>query len=441
MPELRLLSMKTRQLANNKYQIQQGSLSAIILLTARNGNYYFRPQGGTKKIATRTSNKEEAIAIAANHFFNVPESKSEDRDDVTIGELCERHWLATQRGEIENAKGKPIEFQHSKQIRWAAEKICGTKDLHKVYLSDFGIKDKGVSKPIADFRAKLFTDSQGRVIQQGEEYQQAAGSYNRFLRNFKALFKPELRETIYSDINLDDTAIACIRAVKLKKIEHKRFKAAEPEVLAKLDQHYSDPANFTQAINPRVSWNIYVRYWLARCCGLRKAEIINARHEWLINDNGQWFVNVTHTAKYREEEIWQDGWSSKSSNSRWVPIPQWLVEKIQANKLTQRKDEPIIHLIGYTVHHRADDEHYRKEWRKAVTLAGGDYRNYKKPTHHLRGEFITAVAHASGSVTTAQAYAGHSDPLTTSRHYYDASRVKNRIEINPLGQSLSHTAP
>ena len=434
--KLRILSMKTRQLANNKYQIQQGSLSATILLTARNGNYYFRPQGGTKKIATRTSNKEEAIAIAANHFFDAPEPEQAERGDVTIGELCSRHWEATQRGEIENSKGKPIEFQHSKQIKWAAERICGTKDLHKVHLSDFAIKDKGVSKPIADFKAKLFTDGR-RVIQQGEEYQKAAGTYNRFLRNFKALFKPELAGTIYSDLDLDDSAIALIRSAKIKKVEHKRFKAADPAVLAKLDRHYSDPLNFNQASHPRVSWNLYVRYWLARCCGLRKSEIINARHEWLVQENGQWFVNVTHTAKYREGEIWQDGWSSKSNNSRWVPIPEWLVKKIQASKLTQRKDEPIIHLIGYTVHHRADDEHYRLEWRRAVKLAGGDFRDYKKPTHHLRGEFITAVAHTSGGVTTAQAYAGHSDPITTSRHYYDASRVKNRIVIDPLGQSLS----
>ena len=430
--------MKTKQVANNKYQISNGSLQAVVLLTARNGNWYFRPKGGTKKIATRTTDKEVALTIAANHFFGAQQPEPVKRDDVTIGELCDRHWQATQRGEIENAKGKPIEFQHSKQIRWAAEKICGTKQLNRIYLSDFGQKVNGLSKPISKFKAGLFTDGR-KVIQQGEEYQKAAGSFNRFIRNFKALFKPELAETIYSDLDLDDAAIACIRSVKLKRLEHKRFQAEDPKVLAKIDEHYSDLEALLRNHSPRVAGNIYIRYWLARCCGLRKSEIINSRHEWLVQEDGKWFVHVTHTSKYREGNIWQDGWSSKSNNSRYVPIPVWLVKAIQDRKVTGRKDEPILHLSGFTTIHRAHDESYRKEWRRAVFLAGGDYRKIKKPTHHLRGEFITAVAHTSGSVTTAQAYAGHSDPLTTSRHYYDASRVKDRVEIDP--RRSAHVPP
>ena len=374
------------------------------------------------------------MTVAANHFFSGAEPiQKVPKHKLTIGELVDRHLQATKRGEIENSKGKPIELQHSKQIGWAAERICGTKNLHTIYLSDFGEKINGVSKPIADFKAGLFTDGM-RVLQQGEEYQSAAKSFNRFIRNFKALFKPEFAETIYSDIDLDDTAIALIRSVKLKRVEHKGFVSIDPAFLDKVDKHYWDINNLLKSNTPVAAGNIFMRYWLARCCGLRKTEILNARHDWLVCENGEWFVHVTHTAKYRHDNVYLDGWSSKSSNSRYVPIPEFLVKRLQARKTNQRKDEPIFHFGQFNCHQGPHEVKYREEWRRTVTSAGGDWKDIKKPTHHLRGEFITEVAHRSGGVTTAQAYAGHSDPLTTSRHYYDASRVKNRVVINPLGQ-------
>lgn len=427
--------MKIRNISKNKFEIRKGSLAATVLLTARNGNWYYRSQGSDKKVAAKTSNKDEALAIAANRIFDKQPETSAPKD-VSIGMLCDRHWQATQRGEIENAKGKPIEFQHSKQIRWAAEKLCGTKQLNRIRLSDFAEKINGLSKPISKFKAKLFLQNQ-TVIQQGDEYQKAAGTFNRTLRNFKSLLKPELAETCYSDLELDHSAIATIRNAKLKKLEHKRFKAADKDIMQKLDLHYKDTDSFTRITKQRMHWNIYVRYWLARCCGLRKSEIINSRHEWLVKQDDQWFINVTHTSLWQTDEARLEGWSSKSSNSRMVPIPNWLAAKIRSEKKTDRPDEPILHIKGSCKIHSGFDEAYRREWRNALDKVGADVESFKKPTHHLRGEFVTSVAHLTGSVVTAQAYAGHSDPLTTSRHYFDPTRVKKNVVIDPLGQSLS----
>ena len=96
-----------------------------------------------------------------------------------------------------------------------------------------------------------------------------------------------------------------------------------------------------------------------------------------------------------------------------------------------------MHIKGSCKEHSGFDAAYRREWRNALDKVGADVESFKKPTHHLRGEFVTSVAHATGSVVTAQAYAGHSDPLTTSRHYFDPTRVKKNVVIDPLGQSLS----
>lgn len=427
--------MKTKQIANNKYQISNGSLQAVVLLTARNGNWYFRPQGGTKKIATRTSNKEEAIAIAANHFFEPqPEEEQTVQSEVTIGQLWNLHFEASRRGEIENRNGKPITLNHSLNIKSAAQKICG-KDLEKFPLSAFAEKVSGLSAPIARLKSSLFKSGRKALIQ-GEEYQKAASTYNRILRNFKSLFKNALNESVYADLKLDTLAVACIKSASPRNVEKKSFKGIDPAVLEKIDAHYIDIENLNPNSGDRARWNNWVRYWIARCTGLRKDEIINSRHDWLIHEKGQWWINVTHTKRYRDEEknIWLNEWSSKSSKSRLVPIPEFLVKAIQAQKTNDHPDEPILHLSSFTTTHLSNDDAYRQEWRKAVKQAGGDYKEIKKPTHQLRGEFITAIIEKTQGVATAQTFAGHSNPQTTTNHYCDASRIAKVVEINPLGR-------
>lgn len=431
--------MKTKQIANNKYQIINGSLQAVVLLTARNGNWYFRPQGGTKKIATRTTDKEVALTIAANHFFEPQiEEEQTGQSEVTIGQLWDLYSKATERGEIENRNGKPITLAHSLNIKRAAQKICG-KDLKKFPLAAFGLKISGLSAPIAKYKSTLF-QSGSKALIQGAEYQKAAETYNSTLRNFKCLFKNALNESVYADLKLCTLAVACIKSASPRNVERKPFKGIDPAILDKIDAHYSDIENL--GFNPKrrsrgkVRWNNWVRYWIARCTGLRKDEIINSRHDWLIYEKGRWWINVSHTKRYRDEEknIWVNEWSSKSSKSRLVPIPEFLVKAIQAQKTNDHIDEPIMHLSSFTTNHLSNDESYRKEWRRAFEKAGGDYNEIKKPTHQLRGEFITDIIAKTQGVATAQAYAGHSNPLTTTNHYCDSSRIAKVVEINPLGR-------
>ena len=428
--------MKIRNITNNKYEIRKGSLAATVLLTARNGNWYYRSQGSDKKIAAKTSSKDEALAIAANRIFDKePSYSTKSEKGATMGDIVKRYWKAYELGEIENGKGRPICEQHAKAVVREAYRVCNTKNLDRFYFKDLSEKQDGVFKIISTLKSRHFI-SKGKVLREGQEYVSAAKRYNAQLKQFRGLFKKGLCDSIYSDLDLDAVTLAIINNLPTKKLEKKPVKTSPESVMRKMDLHFSDQNNFTEIRINRVGYNVYVRYWIARCCGLRKSEIINARHDWLKEGPNGWTIEVQDTANYKEGLVSLSGWSSKSTRSRKIPIPSWLVMKVKQNKLTEREDEPICHHAGSCKLHRSFDQSYSREFRKAYETCGGDNESLRLPTHNLRKEFITYVGKAS-DLATASEYAGHSSMLTTEAHYFDKSKHQKRVVIDPLGQSLS----
>lgn len=430
--------MKTKKLSHNKYRLISGALTADVTLTSRDGYYYYRT-GGVRK-AAKTRDRAEALKIAATAIFgevdvatDKPRSKPH-KGGVTLQDLADRLWAAYESGALEGPSGSPLSRDYVKRITLCARRIAG-KELSETALSEFAQSAQGTPAPVARYRRELFSDANGKPLRVGAEYQSRGSNYNHNIRCFKSLLKPEYLNSLYGDLDLDRVAVDAIRGLRKKKVESKGFKAFDSKTIKKLDDFFRNKDNFRGG--PEAKRNVWLRYWLARCCGLRRTEILQARQGWIRQTDAGPVLQVDHTTRWHVTGTTFAAWSPKSRQSRTIPIPQWLADEIVSSRQSDSPDEPVLAFTGFDQERSYFEKQWKRHWRLGLETIGEDWKDYPKTTHQLRGEFITAVCHQTGGVTTAQAYAGHADPQTTAKHYYDPTKVGGRVEINPIGQSLS----
>lgn len=422
--------MKTKALSKQKYQLSQGGLIAVIQLVKRGSNWSYRTKG-QRLTSTGTPDIDQALQIAGQKVFSNPTpGRQVASNSPTMEILIQRLENAAKLGDVEGPNGNPISLSYVKGIRFALQRIFDGPNLSKHKLVEFARKENGFPAPVADYRRRVFA-ANGKLLTEGQDFNKAGNSYNNTIRHLKALFKPEYEETIFEGLTLCPLSIAAIRALRKKRVERAGFKSM-PDILKNfLDNWFGDRWNLSGSTSS-ARHNVFSRYWLARCCGLRKSEIMNARHDWLeVNASGQSLIRVGHTSPYRNECASWESWSPKNRKSRAIPIPEWLRDYLQGERKTARPDEPLLDFIGHDQERSSFEKQWVKNWREAITKAGYDYRDFPKTTHHLRGEYITEVCHKTGGITTAGAYAGHADPSTTTAHYYDPTQVQGFVLVDP----------
>ena len=430
--------MKVKQLKKDTYQISDGGRFAVVRMKLRNGsnNWFYRAKGAGL-VATGTPDLEAALQIAGGRLLNgsgptTSTSTSRKKSSVTLGELLDRVDSAVANGRLEGRGGTPLATSYAKGIRFAIKRILGSKYEH-TKLSEFAAKEFGVSKPVAKYSARHFADDNGKPIKLGRDFLSRTGTYNNTIRHLKALVQKRWVRDLFSDLSLDSDALESIRDLDNKKSSGSGFRALPKELVAALDKHFSFLLNI--AGTPETQHCVYLRYWLARCCGLRRSEIANARQNWISRDGDRAWLTVSHTSAYEDHQCSLESWSPKSREERTVPIPGWLADYCAESRLSANPDEPLQHYLGHDQERSSHEKSWKKNWRRAISEAGFDWADYGKTTHQLRGEFCTAVGRELG-LQAAAAYAGHASPETTRRHYFDQSTIEKDFVLDPVGPSL-----
>lgn len=422
--------MKTKKLGPNKFQLEKNGVFAIITMRKRGRKWFFRLPH-MNLAATGAEDQKHALQVAGEKIFDQPGRRGKN-SSTTFGQLLNRLFEAQRAGLVEGRRGAPIGTSYVNSIRHAVKRVMG-EAFEDVKVSSFADKIHGIPRPFAEYQAQAFRGEDGETLTSGAEYYRRVGTYNHTVTHFKALFQNDWINNLFEGLKIDPEVIEAVKNLKKKKGKDRKFEAMPEELVSHLDHFFADKANLMGEEDNQ--HNLFLRYWLARCCGLRRGEVINARHNWIEQlPKGGFLLNIRHTDSYGDEFTALPNWSPKSKAERSMGIPVWLAEYIQRNRRTARPDEPLNHRNGYGKSLRNYDDLWSKCWSKALKSGGYDpeeYRNkYPRTTHQLRGEYCTEIANERG-LQIAATVAGHSSAETTERYYFDRRKADSSFVFDP----------
>ncbi len=181
-----------------------------------------------------------------------------------------------------------------------------------------------------------------------------------------------------------------------KRVSKKRYRLPDIEVIETIQSDMHEL---------REDMNAYRMYLLAMGAGLRKAEILNCRKDWIAGgDQPTVRLNVT------------DDWEQKGHGESVVELCEWAYKEL-SNCMTD--DERVI--VG-TVTDREDTARYLCKWLRSKGL------DRHKPVHELRMLYGSWVANRFG-LFVAQKRLRHKDAQVTSDSYTDLITDENILKF------------
>jgi integrase len=149
--------------------------------------------------------------------------------------------------------------------------------------------------------------------------------------------------------------------------------------------------------------DLYLGYFLAVRCGMRRSEIANARHEWIET----WITGEpVMSIKPRPYFI------PKRMRARKVGIESWLLTELMELGGAKKPLDFLLPGSSKTAIWKAMKYDLSKLIRKHI----GEERSHT--LHELRGQFLSEIT-AKHGLQVAMRLAGHKDVRTLTRHYID----------------------
>lgn len=400
----------------DKRNIQAGDLSLTLELRGNLWWTRFQINGRRHNINTHTADEVRAARKAVQTYTDILRGKPCSHTVPTLGQIIEL-WQEDQK---EHVAPSTLNAYPSR-LRTVVRTGLGLSDDYPV---------DGLSSELLDAElVSSFLKARVAGAKRGEEAECRKRGANSIMGDARAIFKRHLlARGLYTNLP-DISGFMNAPLFKAMPVAYK-YEQAEAHInriIANLPElKEKDPA-------------AYLLFKLSATCGLRMAEAMHGRKEWISTFKGKRVIHVQATEE----------WIPKGRKARRVPLS----DEMYAELLTLGDDteflvptskdgwywtEPFLNSRGTLV---------KGAWRKARGSSTSTYERRKgvsrrlskwftrhgwpfsKKAHELRKWFGAQVASQTGSLFATQRLLGHADVKTTDSYYADLVNLPE-IEIS-----------